>query len=165
MSIKRVLNRTKFHLLGLVLIAPLVLAPAHLSGESDDDGIKIGERQIGPWTAELSQNASGGPRPFYGLFAKDYTIEFCKGCGSKIRGAYLSVGKDPTLPAEGAIVHGHGDHQHAHVPFPRTLKGGEKLWLVAESWDGTVHRTAWEMHEAVPDVRLASSQEPASSPR
>lgn len=80
-----------------------------------------------------------------GVYVKDFRVDFCDGCISRIRQAYLYAALQPR-PLDDAgdgILHGSQHALHVHASFPRQVSEQDRLWLTLETWDGETFHASW----------------------
>jgi hypothetical protein len=102
-------HRWKFHLAGLLLVAPLAYAPNFVTGGqyADPGRCVLGPRDVGLWTAILAEPAPGPPkRDAAGRLVKDYTVILCPGCAGAVRTAHLHVRELDAHRTAGVLLHG-----------------------------------------------------------
>ncbi|MDC7986053.1 hypothetical protein PQJ75_20175 [Rhodoplanes sp. TEM] len=148
---RRLWRRSRYHLNGLVLLAPLALTPVYLADQPVPGlGARVlPERAVGPFTVTLAEVSTAPPRTDHdGGRVKDYAARFCDGGRGRIRTAVLHVGAVPPEQPGEDILHGNPARLHAHVPFPETVTGDQGLWLTVETWDGQVFAISWPLAEA-----------------
>lgn len=82
-----------------------------------------------------------------GIYVKDFRVDFCDGCISQIRQAYLIAGPAPqAFPVEGdGVLHGSGYALHVHAAFPERTREEDRLWLIVETWDGEIFQASWPL--------------------
>lgn len=150
-SLGELWRRYWFHLSTLALLAPAAAAPIVLRAPFEHDAGRVhAARAVGPWTVTLTEAEAAPPyRLHSGRRLKDYGIRVCDGCREQIRGAFLAVGEHaPPLDTPGFPLHGSQYHLEAHVEFPDSLSGRERLWLTVDGWTGEAFQTSWPL-EAV----------------
>lgn len=138
--------RWRFHLSGLLLVAPVVMAPTVIAESAEMHDARIHpQRQIGPWTVTIAEHSPAPATSYGGRRMQDFSAVFCAGCVEKIRGAFLHVGERPSVDAPGMPLHGNTHHLEAHVEFPRDPAPADSLWLTVDGWDGSLHQISWPL--------------------
>ena len=137
-------HRRKYWLNALLLLAPIWFLYASLTPVFPPPWETKTAGQI---TVTPSPHDEGAPYEHDGIRVKDFSFRLCEGCAEAIRLASANVGLAPTSPAEveDGIVHGRGNLQEAHVPYPARLSGNERLWLSVQTWDGALHHIDWPL--------------------
>jgi uncharacterized iron-regulated membrane protein len=127
----------------LVLAAYAAVATAqfYASGTADAP-VHLARQAVGPWTLGASLVAGIG-KPEAPLMPGEPAVAivaYCAGCWDQIR--HLSVqfeGGDP-YP-----VQGRPGFAFAFMVLPLEPERAQRLWLVAEGWDGHIHRSSWSL--------------------
>lgn len=139
-------RRWRFHLSALLVLAPTIAAPAVLRAPLTMEAARVhASRAVGPWMVTLTEAEAAPPYQLHsGRRLKDYGIRLCDGCREQIRGAFIAVGEHaPPLDTPGFPLHGSRYHLEAHVEFPATLNGRERLWLTLDGWNGEAFQISW----------------------
>lgn len=124
-------------LTGQFFLQRLADAPAHYAPQA-----------VGPWPLGATLLAGFGDtseprRPAAPALA---VVHYCTGCWDEIRRLWVHVGPRPPSAAErGAPVEGRPGFAFAPVMLPATLDDEQRLWLVAEGWDGRLHEAGWPL--------------------
>lgn len=102
---------------------------------------------IGPWTLTPAPADDGPPYVHDGERIKDFRFVTCEGCGAQMRSgvARVAVTAPQLGPGIDGIVHGHGDHLEAHVPWPEQTGDDHRLWVTVQDWSGNTHSTSWSL--------------------
>ncbi len=111
-----------------------------------DAPARYSRQPIGPWMIGVTLLAGIGdtrdPRvPGTPAVA---VVDYCAGCWGEIRRLWVAAG--PTPPADdwrGPPVEGQPGFAFAPVMLPPALDEAQRLWLIAEGWDGRLHQTSW----------------------
>ena len=150
-------QRWRFHLSALVLIVPVVFAPAFFHNNAFSNGKKglgqreIGEIVVGPWSVRLAElrlvepDAEGRAG-----YAKSFTMALCARCVDEVKAAYLRVGPPRNIRTAGALFSGTPYRQSAEVRIPNKTTADDSLWLTLEGWDGTLHQATIPIRTASP---------------
>lgn len=150
-DLRRIWHHWKFRLSGLLLLAPVAVIVSDLMDPHDDfDARVLSSGTVGPWTVTLAEAWQGPPATNLPgtIVMKDLAARFCDGCARDIRAAYLTVDHErPSIDQAGSPLHGNPHHLEAHVFFPTTFRGDERLWLTVDAWDGSVFQTSWALAE------------------
>lgn len=105
------------------------------------------QKTLGPLTATPVPLDDLEPYLHDGIYVKDFRVDFCEGCISRIRQAYLVAGPAPqAFPVEGdGVLHGSGYALHVHAAFPEETREEDRLWLMVETWDGERLQASWPL--------------------
>lgn len=111
-----------------------------------DAPARYSRQPIGPWMIGVTLLAGIGdtrdPRvPGAPAVA---VVDYCAGCWGEIRRLWVAAG--PTPPAgdgRGPPVEGQPGFAFAPVMLPPALDETQRLWLIAEGWDGRLHQASW----------------------
>lgn len=105
------------------------------------------QKTLGSLTATPVPLDDLGPYLHDGIYVKDFRVDFCEGCISSIRQAYLVAGPAPEhFPAEGdGILHGSDYALHVHAAFPEEIGAKDRLWLMVQTWDGETLQASWPL--------------------
>lgn len=143
-------NRNKFKLSGLLLLLPVyfLYRSLHPSFPAAMAELSLGEFSIVPMPLE-----DGPPYQHDGEYIKDFMVTFKQGDVTRIRQAYMNIGKT-ALPlsqmerGDLGILHGSRYGQHVHALAAARFSAGDRLWLTLETWQGNTLVTSWPLPAA-----------------
>jgi hypothetical protein len=150
-------RRLRFHLSALMVLVPIVLAPAFFHEDAFFNGRKglgerdIGEVQVGPWSVRLAEFKLVEPEAEGRAgYTKTFALGLCSACVDQVKAAYLRVGKPRNIRTAGALFSGTPYRQIAEVRIPEKAGADDVLWLTLEGWDGALHQTTIPIRQASP---------------
>ncbi len=150
-------QRWRFHLSALVIIVPIVAAPAYLyersffSGKNGLGQRDIGEIAVGPWTVRLAEFKLKEPEvEGRAGYTKTFALALCPACVDGVKAAYLRVGKPRNIRTAGALFSGTPYRQTAEMRIPERTTADDDLWLTLEGWDGAQHYAQIPIRTASP---------------
>lgn len=150
--------RGRFYLSGLVLILPVMAFPAYFAmlGTPPLGGHILPVREVGPYRVTLAEFMPGPPRlgP-RSVPMKDLVLAVEDGYPSRIRSAYLRLGRPPNDRNLGEFLHGNPYRLAAELPLIVEPRADQTVWLTLEDWDGTLHQTSWPVAEVLTGMPLA----------
>tara|TARA_R110002049_G_scaffold83938_6_gene213689 strand:- start:12 stop:461 length:450 start_codon:yes stop_codon:yes gene_type:complete len=137
-------SRLKYCLNAVLLIAPAWFFYASLTPPAQPD--PWAPAALGEWTM-TPQPSAEPPYPHDGKLIRDFQFRICDGCAAAVRTAIAHVAiTPPTLDDTlDGVIHGHGDHLEAHVPWPHSPGAQHRLWIVAQDWAGRIHTASWPL--------------------
>jgi uncharacterized iron-regulated membrane protein len=105
-------------------------------------------QEIGPWRLGVTLIAGFGDLsdPVQPAAPAVAVVDYCAGCWDEIRRLWVAAG--PTPPdesARGYPVQGRPGFAVTQVMLPETLDDRQRLWLIAEGWDGRIHQSSWAL--------------------
>ena len=149
--------RWRFHLSGLLILIPVVLAPYYIEimalfrGDNGLGAHVIGTKAVGPWEVTLAEQFEYGPTMNGPAgYMKLFNAAVCEACTKEVKAVYLRVGKPRSLRTAGSLGFGTPYRMMLHIPVPENTSPDADLWLTAEGWDGSVYHTTWSLAEASP---------------
>jgi hypothetical protein len=150
-------QRWRFHLSVLLLIVPIIAAPAYLHERSFFSGKKglgqrdIGEMAVGPWSVRMAEFRVTEPdEEGRAGYTKTFALALCPACVDGVKAAYLRVGKPRNIRTAGALFSGTPYRQTAEIRIPEKATADDLLWLTLEGWDGTLHQATIPIRTASP---------------
>ncbi len=150
-------RRWRFHLSALLLIVPIVSAPAFfhegalLNGKKGLGEREIGEVQVGPWSVRLAEFQVAEPdAEGRAGHAKTFVLALCPACVDEVKAAYLRVGPPRNIRTAGALFSGTPYRQTAEIRIPERTAADDLLWLTLEGWDGALHQATIPIRTASP---------------
>jgi len=144
------------NLLALVVaIAASVMTLRFYSASADDRAASYAVQDVGPWQLGALMVAGLGDTsdPVRAGAWAMVLVRFCPDCWDDIKRVWINVGPR-SLDAKGQRVTGQPGFARAGIKLPAQLGPDTRLWIVAEGWDGKLHRASWPV-DAKSDPRTA----------
>ncbi|MBM6550610.1 hypothetical protein [Marinomonas ostreistagni] len=149
--------RWRFHLSGLLMLIPLVLAPFYIElmsvfgGASGLGARHIGTQAAGPWQITLAEQFEQAPKlDGPAGYMKTFNAALCQTCAEQVKAVYLRLGKPRSLRTAGVIGFGSPYHMSFSMPVPENTALDAELWLTLEGWDGSLQQVQWPLRQASP---------------
>jgi hypothetical protein len=152
---RRIWRRWWFHLGALMVLVPAIYLKSYIDLQamfiqSREEGLRATEIIGGPWQLRLQERA--GEEPFWDPregWVKQFRVIPCAGCADKIRAIFISL-KRPGSSEYGVPFEGNPYRSFGDMKLGRNPAAGDKIWITAEGWDGSLHQTALSLELASP---------------
>ena len=155
-AVARIWKRRWFHLSILSIAVPVAYLQPYFALQAqlrtaENVHARASSLMVGPWSLQLLENPDELPiwDPEEG-YVKLFTAVPCRACASQIRAIFINARKPGSTNAMGADFEGSPYRPIAAMVIPNAAKAGDRIWLTAESWNGSRYQASISLADASP---------------